>query len=157
MGRTRKHQSRMTIDQFPALKSDEYEKTSDNTIQYNCIAWAADDIQNWWEPDPIGIWYWPPDAPREWTINGLIATFGMLGYEKCDNSDLEQGFEKIAVYATMSGKPTHAAWQRKDGRWSSKLGDGIDITHSTLNGISGTEYGTAMIFLKRLRQKRRND
>ena len=98
-----------------------------------------------------------PDAPREWTINGLIATFGTLGYEKCDNSDLEQGFEKIAVYATMSGKLTHAAWQRKDGQWSSKLGDDIDITHSTLNGISGTEYGTAMIFVKRLRQKRRND
>ena len=59
MGRTRKHQSGMILDRFPTLKSDGYKKTSDATTQYNCVAWAADDIQNWWDPDKIGILYWP--------------------------------------------------------------------------------------------------
>ena len=93
----------MILDRFPALKSDGYKKTSDATTQYNCVAWAADDIQNWWDPDEFGIFYWPPDAPCEWTVNGLTAAFGTLGYKKCDNGDLEQRFEKIAIYAMMSG------------------------------------------------------
>ena len=147
----------MILDLFPALKSDGYEITSDATTQYNCIAWAADDNQNWWEPDPIGIFHWPPSAPREWTLNGIVAAFENLGYEKCDNGGLEQRFEKVAIFATMSGEPTHAAWQRQDGRWSSKLGDLKDITHNTLNGVAGTKYGFPTIFLKRRRQKRKNN
>ena len=145
------------ISEFPSLKDGEFETVSARTSQYNCIAWAADDNERWWEPDPIGIMYWPPGAPREWTLDGLMAAFETLGYEKCDSGDLEPGFEKVAFYAFMTGEPTHVAWQRPDGRWTSKLGDYEDIIHDSLDGLTGSQYGLVMGFMKRRRQKRAND
>ena len=65
------------------------------------------------------------------------------------DGDLEEGVEKIAIYI-LNGKPEHAAKQLPDGRWSSKLGDLDDITH-TLNGLSGNRYGQAQVFLSRQR------
>lgn len=35
---------------FPNQKDDEYEVTSPQTRGYNCIAWAADDMEKWWCP-----------------------------------------------------------------------------------------------------------
>ena len=147
----------MTPD-FPALKDGEYEAVSNRTTEYNCVAWAADDDERWWEPDPIGIMYWPPDAPREWTLAGVTAAFETLGYERCKTGELESKFEKVAIYTIMStGAPTHAAWQRPDGRWTSKLGDNEDIIHDKLDGLAGPKYGTVTVFLKRPRQRRKND
>ena len=56
-----------------------------------------------------------------------------------------------------TGAPTHAAWQRPDGRWTSKLGDNEDIIHDKLDGLAGPKYGTVTVFLKRPRQRRQND
>jgi hypothetical protein len=48
---------------FPYLAGDGFEKTSEDDL-YNCIAWAADDTQNWWWPDASyamanGYWAYP--------------------------------------------------------------------------------------------------
>lgn len=140
---------------FPALRQEGYETTSPATIIYNCIAWAADDNTQWWEPDPIGVCFWPSDAPREWTIEAIVAAFETLGYRCCEDCDLEQQIEKIAIYAHPSGEPTHVAWQMVDGRWSSKLGEGADITHTTLGGLESPIYGTACAYMKRPRADRK--
>ena len=142
------------LDVFPALETDGYEITSPATISYNCVAWAADDNKQWWEPDPIGICFWPSRAPRKWTIKAIVAAFETLGYERCENCNLEQQTEKIAIYAHPSGEPTHVAWQMEDGRWSSKLGEGKDIIHTTLAGLAGAWYGTAHTCMKRQRKDR---
>lgn len=115
------------LDMFPALQEEGYETTSPATISYNGVAWAADDNEQWWEPDPIGVFYWPSSAPREWTIEAIVAAFETLGYERCEDCNPEQQIEKIAIYAHPSGVPTHVAWQMEDGRWSSKLGKGVDL------------------------------
>ena len=85
------------LDEFPALQEEGYETTSPATIIYNCVAWAADDNKLWWEPDPIGLCFWPISAPREWTIKAIVAVFAALGYERCEDCNLEQQQEKIAI------------------------------------------------------------
>jgi hypothetical protein len=61
---------------------------------------------------------------------------------------LEVGFEKIALYATPDGEPTHAARQLLNGKWTSKLGRWQDIEHE-LDGLVGELYGTVRRILKR--------
>lgn len=133
---------------FPKLQSSGYRRTSPPTIDYNCIAWAAGESHQWWEPDPYNIMYWPDSAPRKTTMKAYIAAFETRGYSRCKDGNLESGFEKIALYA-KGGVPQHAARQLDDGTWTSKLGPQDDITHSSLESIEGDEYGSPAVFMHR--------
>src|ERR1039458_1110376 len=106
--------------------STTYKKTSDPTGLYNCIAWAAGFSNKWWWPDKFKIGFWPPTAKREEKLEAFAQAFATIGYEKCNNGNLEEGFEKIALYAVPNplGRwiPTHAARQLPTGEWTSKMG-----------------------------------
>lgn len=132
---------------FPNLKKKGagLQMTSPIDPFYNCIAWAADRTDQVWWPEGG---YWPPGAPRTNTISSFLAAFKTLGYSECDNSELEAGFDKIALYAKR-GEPTHMAKQLPSGDWTSKLGRLNDISHSGVPGVSGTAYGTVVTFLSR--------
>src|SRR5215831_14076132 len=91
---------------FPNLKANEYQLTSPASIDYNCIAWAAEDDTTWWWPDAFGGYYWPPQAPRTETIQAFIAAYSLLGYEPCSNAEQELGYEKLAIYVNVQGIPT---------------------------------------------------
>ncbi len=67
--------------------------------------------------------------PLEETLSAYIQAYQTLGYEPCDSTDLEDGYEKIVLYINEEGIPTHAAKQLSTGKWSSKLGDLEDIEH----------------------------
>ncbi len=137
------------LQPFPNLLAGEYRKTSDESDEYNCIAWAAGDTTRWWWPRPQGRRdYWPKEAPNEVTVEAFVVAFRLQGYEPCDTGDLEDQYEKVAIYIGSHGKPTHAAIQRPNGIWSSKLGDWEDIEHK-LNGVEGPDYGRAAVFLRR--------
>jgi hypothetical protein len=123
------------------LSRSEYRETSPADRHYNCIAWAANDDQNWWWPHPSDETFWPPGVPRIESVGGFIDAFRALGYEPCDHADLEPGFEKIVFYIGEDGLPTHAARQLDSGRWSSKLGELEDIEHE-VDGLEGELYGT---------------
>lgn len=138
------------MSDFPFLRPDAFRRTSPPTVEYNCIAWAADDNDNWWWP--VGGYYWPATTPAEETIDAFVAAFNTLGYAPCEDGALEAGFEKVAIYATAAGTPTHMARQLASGAWTSKLGMDIDIEHSALRAVEGGLYGTAVKFLKRARR-----
>ena len=74
--------------------------------------------------------------------------YGALEFEECANSQLEAGFEKVALYATDRGTVTHAARQLKNGLWTSKLGPNHDVEH-TIEALEGGLYGRAIKFLRR--------
>ena len=66
--------------------------------RYNCIAWAAaKDNQLWW-PHPDA--FWPTGAPFEVTLEAFAAAYATLGYMKCNNTELEPGFEKTPTTAS---------------------------------------------------------
>lgn len=134
---------------FPDIAGGGYSITSPATPEYNCIAWAATDTKAWWWPDINNQYYWPADIPREETLEAFIKAYETLGYETCKSGGYEEEFEKIAIYLNASNKPTHAARQLGSGRWTSKLGTLEDIEHVTLDGLYGSSYGVAAVFMRR--------
>jgi hypothetical protein len=142
-------------DVFPNLAEEGYEETSPATRRYNCVAWAAGRTDQVWWPDPQAVGYWPEDASRSESLEAFFRAFESIGYMRCDDGNLEATFEKIAFFA-LSGQPKHAARQLEDGRWSSKLGKSIDITHA-LGGLEGPVYGQVVAFMKRLRTSQNHD
>ncbi len=138
---------------LPNLTTDNHTVQSPFTPRYNCIGWAAgSNVQWWW---PVGRYYWPPHIPREETVEAFILAFGTLGYVACGDGSLEDDFEKIAIYAISAGgilSPTHAARQRPNGRWTSKLGPSEDIEHTTPENVNCPTYGVPVRYLKRPRK-----
>jgi hypothetical protein len=137
---------------FPALRGKTYLVSSPPTRDYNCIAWAAGDTVRWWWPDQFSTSddpYWPPGVPREETVEAFRQLFATLGYEVCNDDRLEEGYEKVAIFA-YTGVPKHAARQLPSGRWTSKLGQMEDIEHD-LHDLTGMVYGSFALVMKRPR------
>jgi hypothetical protein len=132
---------------FPSLAREGYAATSPASTEYNCIAWAANRTDTTWWPDPLGAGYWPGGVSRVETLEAFYQAFESIGYFRCTDGRLEAGFEKVALYA-LGGQPKHAARQLTDGRWTSKLGRYLDISH-TLGGLEGPVYGQVTGYLKR--------
>lgn len=136
---------------FPGLRTSAYSVTSPRDREYNCIAWAAGDVANWWWPTtgPADVpRFWPDGAPREETLAAFILAFGTLDFAPADNEALELGVEKVALFVDANGMPTHAARQLPTGRWTSKLGFSEDLEHD-LHALEGDIYGTVTIVLRR--------
>jgi len=139
---------KVSFPQFPNSKVEPFGITSSHTPTYNCIAWAFDDNSKWYWPDPENTYYWPNEIPREITIYAFIQLFGLINYFVCDDGNLEEDFEKIAIFTDEFDIPTHAARQLENGYWTSKLGQHIDVQHS-IKSIEEGAYGMVKIFMKR--------
>lgn len=140
---------------FPNLTYGEranHRRRSWATRRYNCIAWAADDPEQWWWPESYDS-YWPPTAINEMPRDGFISAFGSLGYAECVDKSLEAGFEKVAIYFDYKGVPTHAARQLATGKWTSKLGRFADIQHDQPEDVNCDTYGSPQCYLKRDRRQ----
>jgi hypothetical protein len=137
--------------QFPKLGTNEYALTSPDTIDYNCLAWAAETDEAWWWPDPMGQEYWPDGVPREETLSAFTAAFRTIGDEICDDTSLESGFQKIAIYVDSQNAPRHVARQLPNGEWTSKIGQYEDIQHRRFAVLTGDApaYGQVVQVMKR--------
>lgn len=134
--------------QFPSLTTTNCRVTSPADQGYNCIAWAADDQDRWWWPDPLGQCYWPPEARREVVLEAFIEAYQLHGYVDRSSAALEPATQKVAIYTSAAGVPTHAARQLPDGWWASKLGPQVDIEHE-LGALDGPMYGSVAVILAR--------
>ena len=132
---------------FPNMNCNNSRQTSCATKSYNCIAWALERDDVWCWPDEYGYFFWPIQN-REATQVAFIEMFATYGYKCCENSSLEEGFKKIIIYL-KNGIPTHASRQLENGKWTSKLGQDIDIEHDFPEILNGPEYGTATIAMKK--------
>jgi hypothetical protein len=92
--------------------------------------------------------FWPTGVRQVVDLDSFIAAFATLGFVRCADDTLERGFEKVALFASAKGTPTHAARQMPGGRWTSKMGRLEDIAH-TLYSVGGTQYGEVACYLKR--------
>lgn len=129
---------------FPNLKADGYRVTSPQSLDYNCIAWAAGDNTQWWWPDDDAFW---PTANRAVTVEVFVKTFATVGYAPTQSEYLEDGFDRVVLFG-KDGRVTHAARQLANGRWTSKLGYDVDIEHE-LRGLEGPVYGRVVQILRR--------
>jgi hypothetical protein len=132
---------------FPRLTPHNHRVTSPATEIYNCVAWAAEDVEHWWQP---GEYWLPANWPKDdFGLKALEQAFRALGYESCDiYTSLESGFAKVALYGS-GFIYTHAARQLPKGKWTSKLGRGEDIEHDSPDDVAGGVYGVVMSIMKR--------
>jgi hypothetical protein len=143
---------RALIEQlFPHLHDTTYEVTSPRDQRYNCVAWAAGDTRRWWWPGEVPFSFWPAEVEREESVANFIAAFASLGYEVVATGSHDPSYEKVAIFASGEGVPTHMARQLPNGSWTSKLGALEDIVHIDVAGVSGADYGRVVAFLQRRR------
>ena len=135
----------LTAPKFPNITTQNYSKTSERTPVYNCVAHAVGDYTQWWWPHENA--YWPPGCPLADSIDSFDMMFSYLQYAVCEDGEFEQGFDKIALYA-LNGVPTHAARQVSQGRWSSKIGQYIDIEHAP-DALEGPRYGYVIKYYRK--------
>jgi hypothetical protein len=131
---------------FPRLNPTNHRITSPATGVYNCLAWAAGEDHQWWEPGK----YWPcPLLGNNFKVDDVIAALRTVGYDPCPDGFPEVGYERVAIFADGWDDPTHAARQLPDGRWTSKLGPDEDIEHDTAADVAGGLYGDVVQFMRR--------
>lgn len=133
---------------FPQLGSCAVKYTSDPTSEYNCIAWAAGDTADWWWPFGERS-YWPVESSGVASVAEFVIGFSAIGYEPCADGDLQDGYEKVAIYA-VGDVVKHMARQLPSGAWTSKLGDEVDIEHERIEGLEGDLYGSVVQFMRRV-------
>ena len=139
---------------FPRIATDGFEITSPESQDYNCIAWAGGDTTEKWDPDLTSGRYWPVGVPRGLDLQSFIKLYEVEGgYQPCESESLEEGVEKNAIFLDPNNEVTHAARQKENGVWTSKLGDFEDIEHTNLASLSGLwpAYGDIAKILKRRR------
>ncbi len=148
---------KIVINIFPKLALDkDFKITSKATPDYNCIAWAFNYEDRWMQPPYLGkpnldsVVWWPPEVPEGMEIDCLIKAFEKDGYVLCDTFEHEEGFRKVALYVDEEKqKWTHAAREKRDTTWTSKLGTNVDIQHGTPYTIENDDYGTVHCFMKK--------
>jgi hypothetical protein len=154
MGEGERSHARLSLEDervFPELLNSGYRLASDKDATYNCVAFAAGDMTRKWDPSvmPLPGYYWPKDASRGRHPDDLRSAFEAIGYDICESFDLEDGFEKVALYVNQHGKWTHAARQESNGDWASKLGDEEDIRHRSPHCFAGSMYGDVIYVMRR--------
>ena len=135
---------------FPNLTSEEFEIVEQASDRYNCIAYAAGDTSKWWDHNEDN--YWPSSATRSERVESLREVFVGLGFEQCQDSQAEEGYQKVALYEQQDVW-MHAAVQTPDGRWRSKMGQGPVIEHLNPESLSGGMYGNPTIYMRRVRNE----
>jgi len=134
---------------FPNSTDTPFLATSPKSSSYNCIAWAYGDNTRWYWPIPQNSCFWPSGAPRVLNLNSFILLFQTINYEICENGIHEVELEKIAIFTDKDGIPTHAARQLRNGFWTSKLGEDIDVQH-TIEAMENGFYGNANTYMSRI-------
>lgn len=136
--------------EFSRLKPENYKKTSDNDPDYNCVAFAVGETEKWIDPTPNKRHSWPKEVRRGFEIDVFIDFFRSSGgFTECESGALEQGFEKLALYADVWNRFRHVARLLESGKWTSKLGEWEDIEHDTLESLAGKTGWSPVKYLKR--------
>jgi hypothetical protein len=118
-----------------------------------------DDSFSWWEPvtrqfgtPPWVKIYWPSGLPLDdYGLTNFMRAFATRQFEQCANDTLEEGVEKIALYANAQGV-THTARQLPGGTWTSKMGTSVDMEHAEAHHLEGPTYGQIVMYMQRKRQ-----
>ena len=138
---------RSLVQVFPRLSGETFEIVAPDSFQYNCIAFAAGDVSEWWSPVAADT-FWPDYAARTDRMESLVEVFAGLKFQRCQDGSLERGFEKVALYE-IRGAWKHAALQTPTGRWRSKMGTGPVIEHRSPESLSGGAYGNPTIYMRK--------
>lgn len=101
-----------------------------------------------------GGFHWPASLDQDDdSLAAYMAMFREAGFTECPDGELEPGTEKVCLYVA-DGEFTHVAVQLDNGWWSSKLGQGNDISHQELDSLCAGRpdpYGDTFVYMSRAR------
>jgi hypothetical protein len=139
------------VAKHPGLVGSGSNKSSEWSSSYNCFAFALGENSRWVQATPaLGFkTSWPAAVARQETVAAYKLVFALRGYDQCKDAALEADYEKVALYVDVHGRPQHAARQLPDGRWTSKMGQDIDIEHPDVAILDDKTYGRPSVFLRR--------
>lgn len=138
---------------FPGLSLTAHSRTSDSSPDYNCLAWAIGETHRWWESYNLPGYHWPNGIKGDGSVKSVIKALRLSGFVRCKDGTIEEQFEKLAIYGE-SGEFMHIARQLADGKWTSKFGKSIDMSHDNAECLCGDEYGAVEAYMRR---ERNND
>jgi hypothetical protein len=134
-------------DDFPGLRATGAEVSEEADPEFNCIGWAVG-VKEWLWPPLLPASAWPDGILRQVSVDAFEAFFATYRFAPCDSEDVEEGMERVALFATAAGIPMHAARQLPSGRWTSKMGEYEVIEHA-LRALQGDLYGRVVRFFQR--------
>jgi hypothetical protein len=157
MGKGIEEIKELLLDIFPKLAQDKnFKITSKSSDDYNCIAWAYNIDDKWMWPNTgqnfflDGVHYWPSDEILDCDVSHFIKAFELHGYRVCEFCNFDPQYRKIVLYVKdNSTECTHAAREKENGFWTSKLGRSVDIQHETPYTIESNYYGKVFCFMKK--------
>lgn len=136
---------------FPHLRHATVHVLEHHNNTYNCMAWALGITDRWvWPSDERPDIAWPFGLPRTDRLDNVEEAFASLGYTPSRSARYVRGTEKIALFG-RSNTVLHLALQTPAhaGMWTSKLGGGSLIAHSSVDAVSGAYYGNRLATLER--------
>lgn len=136
-------------EQIGGLKGSSYRITSPHDPDYNCVSWALGDTARRWSPGLGPRDHWPEDLQAWPSITVFVKLFERYGYARCESAEFEPGVEKVAIFVNSLGEPTHMARQMQGGKWTSKLGDSVDIEHDELDAVACKLLGWVEVVMSR--------
>jgi hypothetical protein len=102
---------------FPALNQDNSEARSPKDFNYNCLAFALADEQNWWAPPGEFGFYWPPGFPDDLTVSTVAAIIEVHGFVVESDGAGQPETDSVAIYAKgQELDPLCKVHQRKVGQ-----------------------------------------
>jgi len=131
---------------FPRLVGKQY-GLSPEDFSFNCLAYALGDASQWWEPPKKPGQYWPPGFPEDTTVETVEAILRVHGYTTEIMPSETPTSDAIAVYA--SGNHWRHFAKFSGGSWSSKLGEGNDVSGVSLQDLEAPIYGVVVKVLCR--------
>ena len=154
---------------YPRLEHDGFfNPTSEETDEYNCIAWAMRLPDRRVEPVEGANSWWPLHGQREedaMSQDSLIMAFNKVGFVVCEDNHNETFFDKVALYCQPDDREnddgwTHAARILNANEYHSKAGESYDFHHG--NGVRLLynpyrplySYGHIYAYMKRPKYKR---
>lgn len=128
-----------------------FDITSDRNPLYNCIGYAMGTMYHFvalGRPDGLPWCWWPPKATYSEAPDSLKEAFESLGFVETQDPNVENGFDKVALYE-KGGKWKHAARIETDNQYHSKLGIEYDIIHRAGDVFHDVDYGDIYAYMKR--------
>lgn len=139
---------------YPNIKTGENFKILDpnDNYDYNCVAYTLGSKKYTIYPVIAHQWIWPfdvsEDDSKNLNIGNFLEFYKLFGYNLCRNSSYEPDFNKIALYTYNATYFVHAAIQKDDKWWISKMGENELFEH-TLDALFNDNISRKVYFVKR--------
>jgi hypothetical protein len=124
----------------------------EDNYNYNCIAYTLGSKNHTIYPKKDNDWIWSfeisDDDSKNLHISNFLEFYKLFGYTFCRNGIYEPDYDKVALYTYNATYFVHAAIQKDNKWWISKMGENELFEH-TLDALFNENISRKVYFIKR--------